>query len=88
MSDRFWFLKNCELFETLTDDQLGDLESVSRVRDFPRKSLIYLPSDTSGAALLLLSGRVKLYHVTGEGKQAVLGFINASSPKLSPLLTV
>lgn len=77
MDDKFWYLKNCDLFERLAPDEIAALESRSRSRKFPRGSLIYLPTDRSESVLLLTSGRVKIYHITAEGKQALLAIIDA-----------
>ena len=76
MDDRFWHLKNCDLFERLTADELALVESRSRVKTFKRSSLIYLPTDSGNSILLLTSGRVKIYHLTAEGKQALLALID------------
>lgn len=76
MDDKFWYLKNCDLFERLNADQIARVESRSKSRKFSRGSLIYLPSDSSTSVLLLTSGRVKIYHITSEGKQAVLALID------------
>lgn len=76
MSEKFWHLKSCDLFERLTDDQVDRIESRSQARSFERGGLIYLPSDRGDAVMLLASGRVKLYHITSDGKQALLGFID------------
>ncbi len=75
MSEKFWHLKSCQLFERLTDDQVSQLESLAQSRVFGRGELVYLPSDQSTSVLLVTSGRIKLYHITSEGKQALLGFI-------------
>ena len=75
MNEQVWFLKNCSLFEQLNPEQLQRLESRARRKQFERGQLIYLPSDESDSVLLLASGRVKLYHLTGEGKQALLALI-------------
>lgn len=76
MDDKFWFLKQCDLFARLTPEQVEAIESRSRSRKFPRGSLIYVPSDQSDSMLLLLSGRVKIYHLTADGKQALLALID------------
>lgn len=76
MDDKFWFLKNCSLFERLTPPQVQRLESQSRAQQFKRGSLVYLPSDQNDSVLLLAAGRVKIYHVTAEGKQALLAIID------------
>lgn len=76
MDDKYWYLKRCELFEQLEEAQISRLESQSKVRIFERKSLIYLPDDESDSVLLLVSGRVRIYHITPEGKEALLAFID------------
>ncbi len=76
MDDKYWYLKRCELFEQLDGAQIARLETQSQVRIFDRKSLVYLPDDESDSVLLLVSGRVRIYHITTEGKEALLAFID------------
>jgi CRP-like cAMP-binding protein len=73
--ERFWHLKNCDLFKRLTPPQIARLEKRARYKRFERGNLIYLPSDQSDSVLFLESGRVKMYHVTPDGKQTLLAFI-------------
>ncbi|QDU00284.1 Crp/Fnr family transcriptional regulator [Gimesia aquarii] len=75
MDKNFWYLKNCDLFERLSQDQIADVERHSSVRQFGRGNLVYLPTESSDSVFLVLTGRVKLYHITGEGKQALLALI-------------
>jgi CRP-like cAMP-binding protein len=75
MKERHWYIKRCRLFERLTDEQLARLELRARVRRFPRKSPVYLPSDAADGVFLLAEGRIKLCSTTPEGKQAILAFI-------------
>ncbi len=76
MDEKYWYLKRCELFERLDGTQIARLEAQSQVRVFERKSLVYLPDDESDSVLLLVSGRVRIYHITTEGKEALLAFID------------
>ena len=75
MSERLWFLKQCDLFQQLGPDQIAAIENRCRVRVFPRSSPIYLPSDHANGVLLLAQGRVKIGSFTEDGKQAILAFI-------------
>ena len=75
MSEKLWFLKNCQLFERMAPESLSEVELASRIRNFSKKSPIYLPSDHSNDVFLLASGRIKLCHITPEGKQSILAFI-------------
>ncbi len=75
MNEKYWHLKNCDLFERLDADELKKVESRCRVRALPRKSPIYLPADQADGVLLLAAGRVKICSFTLEGKQSILTFI-------------
>jgi CRP/FNR family cyclic AMP-dependent transcriptional regulator len=75
MSEKIWYLKRCDLFQRLTPERLGRLESRCHLRTFPRKGLIYLPADHGDAVLLLASGRATISVLTQEGKEAILAFI-------------
>ena len=76
MDEHYWILKRCGLFEKLSNDQIQLIESRSRARKFAKGSVIYLPSDQSDSVMLVVSGRIKLYHLTPDGKQALLGIID------------
>lgn len=76
MTEKLWYLKRCELFERLSAKELEQLESRCRARSFPRKTPIYLPIDEARSVFLLASGRVKICHLTPEGKQSILAFID------------
>ncbi len=75
MSEKLWYLKSCQLFEQLTTDEVQQLELRSKARTFPRGSPIYLPFDETNSLFLLASGRVKICHLTPDGKQSILAFI-------------
>ena len=75
MSEKLWYLKNCQLFEQLAADDLQAIEARSRAREFPRGTPVYLPLDETNSVFLLASGRVKICNLTPEGKQSILAFI-------------
>ncbi len=76
MDEKFWYLKNCSLFECLSDEHVRRLEARAKARNFKRSALVYVPSDQGDCVLLLISGRVKIFHNTQDGKQAVLAIID------------
>lgn len=75
MPEKYWYLKNCELFEQLAPEQVESIEAHSRLRKFSRGEPIYLPADDADGVLLLASGRVRICGFTPEGKQSILSFI-------------
>jgi CRP/FNR family cyclic AMP-dependent transcriptional regulator len=70
-----WYLKNCRLLDRLPANELQNLERNSRSRRFASGEVIYLPIDRADAVLVLISGQVKLCHVTPDGKESILAFI-------------
>lgn len=75
MRDSYWFIKNCNLFEQVTHEDLRWLESRSKMRKLKRGEPVYLPTQLETAILLVASGRIKTCHVTPEGKQSILSFV-------------
>ena len=75
MSEKLWCLKRCSLFQQLTPDQIGRIESRSRSRSFPAHSPIYVPAERADCVFLLASGLVKMCHLTAEGKESILAFV-------------
>ncbi|REJ90637.1 MAG: Crp/Fnr family transcriptional regulator [Planctomycetota bacterium] len=76
MDEKLWYLKNCPLFERLTSAQVVAVEGASHARRFSRGEMIYMPADAGDCVFLVSSGRVKLYHITADGKQALLALID------------
>jgi CRP/FNR family cyclic AMP-dependent transcriptional regulator len=74
---KIWHLKNCGIFEKLSPEQLRKLESVSRSQLFPARSPIYLPSEKADSVFVLAKGLVKVCHLTTDGKQSILAFVEA-----------
>jgi len=75
MAAEFWHLKQCNLFEQLTADEIRELERRARVRKFARGTPVYLPMDAAEGVLLLAKGRVKICGFSPEGKQTILALI-------------
>lgn len=77
MAKTFWHVRNCSLFQRLSEAQLAALEQRARVRSFPKRASIYLPTDLADGAFLLADGRVRLCSTTPEGKQSISAFVEA-----------
>lgn len=76
MADSFWYIKNCNLFSQLSASDIADLEAQSKVRKLKKGDPVYLPSEQADGVLLVAQGRVKVCHVTPDGKQSILGFVD------------
>ncbi|MEW4562913.1 Crp/Fnr family transcriptional regulator [Bremerella sp. JC770] len=75
MAGQIWYLKSCRLFENCSPPQITRLETASRAKTVNKGEPIYLPADDANSVLVLASGRVKICHLTSDGKQSILAFI-------------
>ncbi len=75
MPENYWHLSKCNLFNQMQPEEIRALASSARNQSFKRGDSVYLPKDRADEVLLLVSGRVKICHVTPDGKQSILVFI-------------
>ena len=66
--ERFWYVRDCDLFERLTFDEIGRLENRSRTRSFARATTIELPDDAASSFFTLTAGRVWISRVAADGR--------------------
>jgi CRP-like cAMP-binding protein len=75
MAGPIWYLKTCNLFERLSDDEAERLNRRALVRKFKKKDVVYAPEQAGQTVLVLASGRVKIYDLTFEGRETILAFV-------------
>lgn len=75
MKGALWYLKRCGLFEGLTPAQAERLNRGARVRRFPRRALVYSPTEPGQSVLVVAEGRIKIKDLTADGKETILAFI-------------
>ena len=75
MPETYWHLSKCDLFNRLHPNDIRQMETVSRMKKFKRGETVYLPADAADGVLLVVSGRIKICHLTPEGKQSILVFV-------------
>lgn len=79
MNEKHWCLKKSAVFGHLSDDELNLLGSQCQIREFGRGDMVYFPSDAGDCAHIVARGRIRIYHITGDGKQAILNFVDAGA---------
>lgn len=75
MAQTFWHVRNCSLFQRLSEAQLELLEQRARIRKYPKGASLYLPTDWADSTFLLAEGRIRICSTTPEGKQTILAFV-------------
>ncbi len=75
MESKLWYLKRCNLFERLTEEEAARLDRQALVRKYRRHALIYSPAEPGQSVLVVAAGRVKIKDLTPDGKETILAFI-------------
>jgi CRP/FNR family transcriptional regulator, dissimilatory nitrate respiration regulator len=70
-------LVRCPLFAGLGEDQLRKIRSIALSRHIGKKGIIFSDGETAKGFYAILSGKVKLYKVSPEGKEQILHIVSA-----------
>ena len=73
------FLRQVSLFESLTDQQIEALGTVTITRSFPRDSAIILADEEGDTLFLVKHGRVKVNILSEEGREVILSLLGAGA---------
>ena len=76
MHDHIRQLARNKLFSDMSPDQLLRLQRACRADRMAKGGPIYLPVDLSDAVFLVSSGRIRICHLTHDGKRSTLAFID------------
>jgi len=68
-------LKSCPLFAGTTDDDLVHLSHICRLKDHNRADLLFSEGESAAGFYVVLSGRVKVYKLSPEGKERILHIV-------------
>lgn len=70
-------LSEVELFEGLNDVRLDSLQDMSKLREFARGDILYLPGDNDKYVYIVASGLVKIAKINDSGKELTLAIYGA-----------
>lgn len=70
-------LKQIQFFSSLSEDELEQTSSKVVLRSFNKSAVILREEDTNEYMYIILSGRVKVFRVTEDGKETILAFHGA-----------
>lgn len=73
-------LSQIPLFEGLSQDQLQDLSSIAITKTYKRGSTIFLENDPGTGFYVVSEGRVKIFKISGEGKEQILHIFGPGEP--------
>ena len=66
------FLRNIQLFSSLTDEELLHISSKIMLKEFKKNEVILYEQDTNEFMYIILFGKVKVIQTTEDGKEIIL----------------
>jgi CRP/FNR family transcriptional regulator len=69
-------LKECPLFSDLEDREIAEIQAISASKRYPKGTLIFSEDEQALGFFVLISGRVKVYKLSPEGKEQILHIIS------------
>lgn len=73
---KLWYLKNVNLFEGMSPEQLLSVEQRTVMREVRRREVLYLPGDAGDRVFLLKRGVVKISGLSDEGREVILALLH------------
>lgn len=73
-ADQNHFLRRVALFESLDDEELGEVSAMFRERHYRKNDIIFFEEDTGNYMYVVKEGRVKVSRLLPNGKEMILAF--------------
>lgn len=70
-------LKRCPLFAGLKEGDLALIKTIAKPKQITRKEILFGDGEEAKGFYVLLSGKVKLYKISREGKEQILHVVTA-----------
>lgn len=71
-------LRRCPLFSGLEENDLKRLKAIGLLRQIRKKEIIFSDGEEAKGFYVTLSGKIKLYKVSPDGKEQILHVVSAS----------
>jgi len=70
-------LKRCPLFAGLKDEDLKKVRAIATLRQAGKREVLFSEGEEAKGFYVILSGKVKLYKISPEGKEQILHVVSA-----------
>ena len=70
------YLHEFELFQDLSEEELKDISPFFTLRNFKRSEMIYRASDVASNFIFVLSGSIKIFRLSKDGKEQIIRIIH------------
>ena len=78
-SHKIRLLAASSLFSELSDEEFSALDSLSHTQIVPPKKTVFFKGDAGNSMYAVIEGRLKVHNVSSDGREIILGFLEAGS---------
>jgi CRP/FNR family transcriptional regulator len=79
MNEKLNFIKQLSFFNSLDDEKLNIIDSISKVITYPKNSILYYENDINNKIFFLVSGLLKVYKIDKFENEIFLYYIHKNS---------
>jgi len=72
---KLWYFENFNLMKALPPKELTRLNTSSKIREVPKKHIIYFPEESSNSVYLVKKGRVKISRLSEDGREIIMAIL-------------
>lgn len=87
MNEKLTLIKKLSFFNSLNEDQLATIDSISKITSYAKNSVLYYENDTNNKIFFLISGLIKVYKIDKYENEIFLYYIYKNS-MISELTTL
>jgi len=69
-------LRRCPLFAGLKEEELTKIKSIASLKKVGKKEIIFSDGEEAKGFYAILSGKVKIYKISPEGKEQILHVVS------------
>ncbi len=70
-------LKRCPLFAGLKDEELKRIRAIANLKQVGKREILFSDGEEAKGFYVILSGKIKLYKISPEGKEQILHIVSA-----------
>jgi len=70
-------LRRCPLFAGLKDEELKRIRTIANLKQVGKKEILFSDGEEAKGFYVILSGKIKLYKISPEGKEQILHIVSA-----------
>ena len=75
MDKKYWYIKRSDIFSSMSHEDMERLADLSKMCEFRKGAIVYLPDEPSDQIYLLKEGAIKISRIGMDGDEIILDIV-------------